>query len=95
MITLDLPPQIQHSIQAYANEQGVSVHDYIVQAIQNRLASEPTMLFDIDVMKERLKGLENKEEALKNSVSVPTWALADFDSFEKWLAERDALRTSV
>lgn len=93
MITLDLPPEMQETITITAEKQGVSVNDYILNAIKATLENDTpkhiddVMVFDMDVMQERLKGFKSKEEALKNSVPVPKSALANLDSFKQWLSE--------
>lgn len=77
MITLDLPPQLQETITITAKKQGVSVNDYILNAIKTTLDNDQPkhiddiLVFDMDVMQERLKGFESKEEALKNGILVP------------------------
>lgn len=102
MLTLDLPPQIQNAVITQATAQGVTVNDYILHAITTALSESPkqkhiddVMVFDNDTMKERLKGFENREQALKNGVVVPKSALADFESFQAWLAQRQALRATL
>lgn len=71
MITLDLSPQTQAILQTHAQAYGISVNDYILKAIQDKLADDTpnsldnTMVFDVDTMKERLKGFESREDALK------------------------------
>lgn len=101
MITLDLPPQLQEVIIDTAKKQGVSVNDYILNAIKTTLDNDTpkhiddVLVFDMEVMKERLKGFESKEEALKNSVPVPKSALANLDSFKQWLSESKTARTVV
>lgn len=77
MITLDLPPQTQAILQTHAQAYGISVNDYILKAIQDKLADDTpnsldnTMVFDVDTMKERLKGFESREDALKNGLMLP------------------------
>lgn len=77
MITLDLPPEIQKTIIITAEKQGISVNDYILNAIKTTLHHDTpkhiddVLTFDMEVMKERLKGFESKEEALKNGILVP------------------------
>lgn len=101
MITLDLPPQIQETVVATANAQGVSVNDYILNAITTSLENDTVksiddvMVFDMEVMQERLKGFESKEEALKNSTPIPKWALQNLESFQQWLREGKAKRAVV
>lgn len=76
MITLDLPPQLQETVMATANAQGISINDYIVNAISTSLENDiksidDVMVFDMEVMQERLKGFESREEALKNGLLLP------------------------
>ena len=100
MITLDLPPQLQETVMATANAQGISINDYIVNAISTSLENDikpidDVMVFDMQIMQERLKGFESREEALKNGVPIPKSALADFDSFQAWIADRRASRATA
>lgn len=76
MITLDLPPKLQETVMAIANAQGISINDYIVNAISTSLENDiqsidDVMVFDMEVMQERLKGFESREEALKNGLLLP------------------------
>lgn len=92
MITLDLPPQIEQTVQIYAKEQGISVNDYILSAIQAKMDYDDMPLFDIERMQNAIKGCESKEEVLKNGVSVSDWAMTDFESFQKWINDRKSAR---
>ncbi|WP_066803997.1 toxin-antitoxin system HicB family antitoxin [Moraxella oblonga] len=76
MITLDLPPKLQETVMATANAQGISINDYIVNAISTSLENDiksidDVMVFDMEVMQERLKGFKSREEALKNGLLLP------------------------
>lgn len=97
MITLDLPPEMQETITITAEKQGVSVNDYILNAIKTTLDNDQpkhiddVLVFDMDVMQERLKGFESKEEALKNGLVLPQGL--DREGLSAWLRENLSKRS--
>lgn len=94
LISLDLPPQLHEAIVISAKEQGMSVNEYLLEVIHAKV-NEPTdrLLFDMDVMKERLKGFESREEALKNGTPIPKGL--DRDGLLAWLANERAKRQEL
>lgn len=72
---LEIPKHLETHIIHQAGEQGMDPSQYALQI----LAQYTTPFdYDLDRMKERLKGFETKEKALENGVAVP-----DFETLEE------------
>lgn len=92
MITLDLPQEIEAVVINTAQKQGISVNEYFLQLVQSSF-DDGQVLFDIDNMKQKLKGFESREEALKNGTPIPSGL--DRNELLMWLADERAKRQAL
>ncbi|MFB2539121.1 MULTISPECIES: hypothetical protein [unclassified Acinetobacter] len=75
MLTLDLPKNIEVSLQSIADARGMSVENLAMQLISHQLQENP-FNFDLDEMKVAVESPR---------VEVPVEVMGDLESFEKWL----------
>lgn len=80
---IDISPQLETMIVETAKAQGISPSAFLLKAVQAQ--RDVPFDFDLERMQQRIDGYETQEQALKNGIEVPNWALADLQSFDKWL----------
>lgn len=68
---IEIPQHIEQIIRQQAQQQGITAEQLAQQTLTAQFAKEPPFDFDIDRMKQAIKGCETEELALKNGLHLP------------------------